>query len=1012
MDMAKHSSGWMLILTNQGLFRFDGYKFERVFTGELDAPQKIVQGQKGRIYSLHKNGVYKIRIHQQQISFHLLFECRQPQQLFEDESGAFWVHLYSGEILLRQGQNQTVFQLNQSFQRLFFAGSIHHLSLIFTDQGHVFRYHATQNKIVIEKSLLKFNQILQVIPFTINRWIINGKNSLGLLTFNNDSSFQLVPLVSNIKEYNYIGIRQQEIFAFAGKEGLLSGTLSKNQIEFQPFLYANDSQLLQKIDFKNISQMYLDDHQCLWLASGSKLGILTTRLFVNFDKSLPFYSIYGFTKISNGLMYLAGDDLYKIKETEQGRKVEIIPDEEKRTYGCIASEGEKLWLGTDVGIVSLLQGDKITRNWDFSKRGGTIFYMYIDRQKNTWFCQTIKDKELPGITNIDTDLQVNYYGKDKGLKSRILVAKESPTGRLFLGGMGADSYLYVYDPLKNNFNNLSLPLPFHVDHFEVNDLAIDKKGNIWLASNVGLLKYDLQKKEITRIDFGSLLTITEKRSLVFDAQQNLWIDSVLFGLICLKNNDYCIFPSSNGLPANFISYRSLEINPQGYLYLLTSMGFFTSTCLTNQIKTAAKPTLLSLSVKSGKTPVLNANMISSAFRQDLQFTFSSFIFPFSKAEYQYRIIEKDEKWIELQNTNSFTLIKPENGSYTIEIKGRSIDGFWSEPLKLSLTVHPVWYKTFWAYLFYITVIFLSIWALIRINVWRLQKEKEKLNQIIEEKTKRLKEQNTFLVESREEVKQQKEVIEEKNTHLETLNKTKDRLFSIISHDLRGPLFSLKGFFDLLEQDQLSQVEIGKMLPLLKADVSTTVELTNNLLNWARDQMGGVKVEPRDFCIREMIENNAQLLGKLALSKGIILRNHLAKQVMVFADPNMMDVVVRNLMGNAIKFCNKNDHIDITAMENGEKMQICIADTGIGISKQSLESLFSLDMISTRGTANEKGTGLGLLLCKEFVEKNNGTIEAESEENQGSKFYFTLPKSNLIIQRNTLEKDRSTSDKNE
>jgi signal transduction histidine kinase len=150
----------------------------------------------------------------------------------------------------------------------------------------------------------------------------------------------------------------------------------------------------------------------------------------------------------------------------------------------------------------------------------------------------------------------------------------------------------------------------------------------------------------------------------------------------------------------------------------------------------------------------------------------------------------------------------------------------------------------------------------------------------------------------------------------------------------------------------------------------------------------MEIEKFDF--REVILHKLDVFEKNAADKGVLLINNITGLCNVMADKNMIDLVVRNLTANAIKFCNKNDTVTITSEIINGKLQVCIKDTGRGIEKKNIPKLFGNEMFSTYGTANEKGSGLGLMLCKDFVEKNNGKIWVESEFGVGSKFCFTIP----------------------
>ena len=244
--------------------------------------------------------------------------------------------------------------------------------------------------------------------------------------------------------------------------------------------------------------------------------------------------------------------------------------------------------------------------------------------------------------------------------------------------------------------------------------------------------------------------------------------------------------------------------------------------------------------------------------------------------------------------------------------------------------------------------------------------------------------NTLLLQHQEEM-------EKRSEELERLNQVKDKFFSIISHDLRSPINALAGLLDLLDKGAVTTDELPKHIRELKARFNHTRTLLNNLLDWTLLQMDKLNLQAAKIDIHNIVEENMQLLSSVQ-GKDIKLINEIPRNAIGFADSNTINLVIRNLMTNAIKFTNDGGQVKINAREKGNEWLISVTDNGVGMNPEVLKMLFDKTApYTTRGTANEKGTGLGLILCKEFIEKNGGKIWVESEEGKGSTFYFTLPK---------------------
>jgi len=241
-----------------------------------------------------------------------------------------------------------------------------------------------------------------------------------------------------------------------------------------------------------------------------------------------------------------------------------------------------------------------------------------------------------------------------------------------------------------------------------------------------------------------------------------------------------------------------------------------------------------------------------------------------------------------------------------------------------------------------------------------------------------------------------DVTEEKyfNQKLRDANLTKDKFFSIIAHDLRSPFTSILGFSRLLneEYDDFSDEERKMMIRQILSSTESTFQLLDNLLTWARSQLGRTVFNPEPFDIEALIVETLNQSVPQAKIKSITLKALVADKPRVFGDVNMIRTVLRNLISNAIKFSYEGSSVIVETTRQKDHIVICVSDSGTGIEPKTLKALFSLDekVTSTKGTANEKGTGLGLILCKEFIEKNGGTITAESKVGEGSKFCFSIP----------------------
>jgi PAS domain S-box-containing protein len=231
------------------------------------------------------------------------------------------------------------------------------------------------------------------------------------------------------------------------------------------------------------------------------------------------------------------------------------------------------------------------------------------------------------------------------------------------------------------------------------------------------------------------------------------------------------------------------------------------------------------------------------------------------------------------------------------------------------------------------------------------------------------------------------------TLLRELNTTKDKLLSIIAHDLHSPFNSILGFSDILIETgkDLTQTKTKMYLGYIKSSAKNTLILLNNLLNWAKSQSNQISFKPQKLQLSSIIHEVIELSNSIAKSKNITINYNSSNNINIYADKNMLETILRNLISNAIKFTPTKGKVDIYATENKNNIEITVSDNGVGINQKSKKSIFQFETnTTTAGTENEKGSGLGLTLCKDFVEKHNGNIWVKSEFGKGSDFVFTLP----------------------
>lgn len=343
-----------------------------------------------------------------------------------------------------------------------------------------------------------------------------------------------------------------------------------------------------------------------------------------------------------------------------------------------------------------------------------------------------------------------------------------------------------------------------------------------------------------------------------------------------------------------------------------------------------------------------------------------------KTLYSFQLEGFDKHWSPWgrQTEKEYTNLR--EGVYTFKVKAINVYDVESEVGSFQFRVLPPFYRTWWAYCIYVTTTALFIYGIVKLYTRSLINQKKNLEQIVKERTAEINSQNL---------------------QLNTLHATKDKFFSIISHDLRGPLHSLTSFSSLLlhHANELSKEEIQMVSQNLDKSLKNLFPLLDNLFEWSRSQNGMLEFTPDMLNLTEILQQCKQLLDGQAEQKNIRIINKAEQPLAVFANKNLLTSVFRNLISNAIKFTPSEGTITLDASLQGKEIVVTICDTGVGMTKEAQQKLFQLGIMHTTiGTAKEKGTGLGLILCKDFVEKSGGRIWVESEAGKGTTFFVSIP----------------------
>ncbi len=760
--------------------------------------------------------------------------------------------------------------------------------------------------------------------------------------------------------------------------------------------YRKDDFDLQGLNNESIQSLYEDRSGNLWV--GTYTGGLNIAM-KNGDAILSNQSLPGapfslnrtrITCFSEGdpgqiLIGTDGDGLY-FMDSKKNKFTGFNTDNSKLGSNAIlsmpANFKEKIWIGTWAnGLVNF-----DTRTSSFTSlntrnsgiQDDNIFDIAEGDDNDLWLGSfehglihyQIKERKFTSFSTSNSNLS----------NRMVLKVKKFTKGRLLIGTAEGfqifstrEKQFLTYLPSPNDTNSLS--------HSLITDILVENDTSIWVGTRYGLNRFNPET--------GLFRTFYEKDGLPGDAIDGLIFDNS--GILWVTTNkgisrfDYYNghiknFTKADGLKSNEFTERSILKANGGELFMGCNNGFniiYPEKILDNRNIPDIHITELRILTKGEKHDLKNLPVIQNITEKDkltLSYKQSILTFYFSvmdftvpeKNQYAYRMEGFDDDWIYSGNKREATYTNLNPGDYVFHVKGSNNDGLWNEEgSSVMISILPPWWNTFWFRFLLASSVILIIVLFYLLRIRQLKSQKIILEQTVALKTAELKE----------------------------LNASKDKFFSIIAHDLKNPFNTILGFSEMLNEEigEDRSSNIREYANLINVSAAQTLKLLENLLEWANSQRGKIPFNPEQLKVNELIDEEFLVLKEMANEKNIELSYYVPTQLTVLADKNMLKTVLRNLISNAIKFTYRNGKVEVKASIDKDMVEIAVSDNGIGMSESTKAELFKIDSnVSTPGTEDEKGTGLGLFLCKEFVEKHGGKIWAESQPGKGSVFLFILP----------------------
>ncbi len=737
-----------------------------------------------------------------------------------------------------------------------------------------------------------------------------------------------------------------------------------------------------------IEDIYLDNNGLIWLATGNGVKTISIQKnpFKHYLYSNPStHSTRGIAQDNNHNLYInsyGGSQIVNLKTDRTSRFNYLQYHISKNGFGFLFEKDTTLWMPASRSI------------YKFNLRDSSSYIQYLQKEGNqstdilTVYRDSVQQKIWVGgshhiylIDSLNKQLIEHKFTNTQVQPKNIRYFHENKAGLWLATGQG----IFLID-LKSNrvlkhYHKKNKTLPFD----RINHIHEDKSGILWLAGRGGLIEFNPTTEAYKKYERKDGFLNSVIYSVYGDNHGNLWL-STQYGLVRFNKETKKI---QTFLPSDGISHE--EFNNLSHFKAKDGTLYFGGL---NGVNAFHPDSMLSLNPVDKPFYVVDLKLIEKSSGEFIDYTaefnqnekivlepgVNSFLIKFSLLDfiskenitYAYKLEGIDKNW-QYQKENFVRFNNLPYGNHTLRIKAQGQYGKWTEnELAIPIKVQQPFYSTNWFYALCIGALLFCTYLFFRLRIIRLRKRQLALEKEVAERTHTISQQNKALAE---------------------LNSTKDRFFSIIGHDLRGPLTAMTGLSKkvdfLIKKNRKEELyALGSQMDNATENVT---KLLDNLLSWALIQNGNFSYHPESLNLYNIVSEVLNLHQNTAEVKGIHLDAKIPSNVTVFADRNGIKTIIRNLVDNALKFTDKNGTVLLSANIINDKVSLQIADTGSGMSPELIDKLFILDSSNTNRQHHSKsGTGLGLVLCKDLIEMNKGTIEVESKVGKGTTFIINLP----------------------
>lgn len=773
--------------------------------------------------------------------------------------------------------------------------------------------------------------------------------------------------------------------------------LIEKQKEFTNIIY--EQAKTESISHNDITAMFVDSKGRRWIGhENARLDLFSPEgdKLKTFKGREPIHKLGGGAILSisedtNGRIYVGtyiGGLQYYDEKTQVFETTALHSDDRNHQLNhdvraAVQTKDGNLWVTLHGGGVSEISGDSIVGRYraDYTKWKNNLHHDWLisstcDAYGNLWF------GSFEGISMFAP--QKNTFISYKSSEPNATLPN-NVVNDFFLASdstlwIATNSGLCYYNYTDSTFVKVSDDAPFTIN--EVNSIEEDANGNIWFSLNTALVKYSPSSHKFR----------------LYTARDGIRNIQMKRGVSSKDVKGKLLFGGTNG----YVSFQPEEIrdNMNSPDVKLSGLKIFHTEVPISTSKNAVLQKHISV-----------ADQISLNYDHriiSLEFVALNFI-QTEKNRFKYKLEKYDNDWNDVGEKREahYTNIPP--GEYTFRVIASNNDGVWNmEGASIKIVILPAWWMTWWFKTAAALLIVSLLYGYYKYRIKAIQGINRILESKVEERTKELQQMNKELIvshkqvsdknkelnEKNEEIETQRETLIKTNSELEKSNSTKVKMLSIIAHDLKNPMGAVIGFSDILAKNvaKYDNDKIQKFSNSILSSAKQTLALLENLLTWARSQTNNIKTDIKALWSAEIVNSTIDLQKLQASKKNIHLHAVYDEDFQIMGDYNTISTIIRNFISNAIKFTPRDGEIKVKVKSAGRYIEFSVIDNGMGMTQEQMDGLFKVESNnSTKGTEMETGTGLGLIICKDFAEKNNGHITVSSTKNAGSSFNLFIPR---------------------